>query len=144
MAKSESIFILLVEDDPDDVFVTRKAIHSALQDRLTAEISVAHDGAQAINMLRRHALQNSIPDLILLDLNMPTMDGHAFLRAFREEHLPRRPRVVVFTTSFDIALHDKALGEGADEAWAKPPTLSELQSVLKKILTPLIPQSHPT
>src|SRR5215470_2622658 len=110
MATSESIFILLVEDDPDDVFVTRKAIQSALLGGPAVEISIAHDGAEAIDLLRKHAQQNTLPDLVLLDLNMPTMDGHAFLRALREEHLPRRPRVVVFTTSFDVALHDKALG----------------------------------
>jgi len=142
MATNGTIFILLVDDDPDDVFVIRKAINSALQGGPGAEISVAHDGEQAIDQLRKHAAQNCLPDLILLDLNVPTMDGHTFLRTFREERWSRNPRVVVFTTSFDVSIHNKALSEGADEAWAKPPTLPELQSVLKKILVPLAAQQH--
>jgi chemotaxis family two-component system response regulator Rcp1 len=94
----ESIEILLVEDNPADVYLTTKALGGT---RMAHRIHVAEDGVEALDFLLRrgrHA-QAPRPQLILLDLNLPRKNGHEVLTEVkRHEHLRRIP-VIVLTTS---------------------------------------------
>ncbi len=96
--RSAPIDILLVEDDPSDVLLTKKALDRA---KLYNSLSVVHDGVEALAFLRREdPFANSPrPDLILLDLNMPRMDGRELLRNLKNDPDFRRIPVVVLTTS---------------------------------------------
>lgn len=86
-----NIDVLLVEDNPGDVRLVQEAFDAV--DRET-RLRVATDGVEALEMLsrRRDSNTESLPDLVLLDLNLPRMDGNEVLEAIRHDpaisHLP--------------------------------------------------------
>ena len=90
--------ILLVDDNRADVRLTQEALREG---RLTAELHVARDGEEALRFLRREEAfaGRPRPDLILLDLNMPRMDGREVLTELKDDPELRRIPVVVLTTS---------------------------------------------
>jgi CheY-like chemotaxis protein len=92
------IDILIVEDNPGDVRLTREALNEG---RIANELHVAGDGVEALEYLDRHCDQvgNGCPDLILLDLNLPRLDGREVLARLKEDQRYRRIPVVVLTTS---------------------------------------------
>ncbi|MET0908188.1 MAG: response regulator [Ilumatobacteraceae bacterium] len=94
----EEIDILLVEDDPGDVVLTKEALSGS---KLMNNVHVAENGEVAMKFLRRQAPYEEAPrpDLILLDLNMPRMDGREVLAAIKDDPELRRIPVVVLTTS---------------------------------------------
>jgi CheY-like chemotaxis protein len=94
----EEIDILLVEDDPGDVVLTREALSGS---KLMNNVHVAENGEVAMKFLRRQDPFEDAPrpDLILLDLNMPRMDGREVLAAIKDDPELRRIPVVVLTTS---------------------------------------------
>jgi len=92
------IDVLLVEDDPGDVLMTQEAFeHNKVANRL----SVVPDGVSAMEFLRKEGEHEGAPtpDLILLDLNLPKMDGREVLEALKGDESLRRIPVVVLTTS---------------------------------------------
>jgi CheY-like chemotaxis protein len=93
--------VLLVEDSPGDVRLTQEAFRDAED---TMRLQVAVDGVEAIGFLRRegiHALAQR-PDLILLDLNLPRMDGRQVLAEIkRDEELRTIPTVILTTSDAD-------------------------------------------
>lgn len=93
--------ILLVEDDPEDQELTRRALQDG---RLRNRLIALNDGEQALDYLYRRGEftdpdASPRPDLILLDLNMPKVDGRAVLRSIKDDPELRRIPVVVLTTS---------------------------------------------
>jgi two-component system chemotaxis response regulator CheY len=98
----------------DDSSVIRKVARRILEG-LDFEISEAENGQEAIVVCREQ-----IPDAILLDWNMPKMDGYEFLRALRRLPGGDRPKVVFCTTENDVAHIARALHAGANEYIMKP------------------------
>jgi CheY-like chemotaxis protein len=92
------IDVLLVEDDPGDVLMTREAFED---NKVANRLSVVSDGVSALEFLRKQGqyAQAPTPDLILLDLNLPRMDGRELLQALKGDETLRRIPVVVLTTS---------------------------------------------
>lgn len=92
------IDILLVEDSPSDVLLTREALRDA---RIANDLAIARDGEQAMAYLRQEGeyADTRRPDLVILDLNLPRMDGRAVLREIKGDDALRRIPVVVLTTS---------------------------------------------
>lgn len=92
------IEVLLVEDDPGDVLMTKEAFE---EHKLRNRLSVVSDGAAALAYLRREGeyADVSTPDLILLDLNLPRLDGREVLEAIKKDEELCRIPVVVLTTS---------------------------------------------
>jgi two-component system chemotaxis response regulator CheY len=98
----------------DDSSVIRKVARRILEG-LDFQISEAEDGEQALELCRRE-----LPSAILLDWNMPRMDGYEFLRALRRLPGGDRPKVVFCTTENDVAHIARALHAGANEYIMKP------------------------
>src|SRR5262245_4796090 len=100
MNGAASTSILLVEDNPDDVELTRIAMLDA---GILADLSVVADGFEALTFLRREAPWSHAerPDLILLDLNLPQLDGRELLRIIKADEALCSIPVVVLTTSVD-------------------------------------------
>ena len=98
----------------DDSSVIRKVARRILEG-LKFEITEAEDGEQATAVC-----QSRMPDVILLDWNMPKMDGYEFLRLLRKMPNGDVPRVVFCTTENDVAHIARALHAGADEYIIKP------------------------
>jgi CheY-like chemotaxis protein len=92
------IEVLLVEDDPGDVLMTREAFE---EHKLRNSLSVVSDGAEALAYLRREGqyADAPVPDLILLDLNLPRRDGREVLAEIKKDPVLCRIPVVVLTTS---------------------------------------------
>jgi CheY-like chemotaxis protein len=91
------INVLLVEDDPGDVLMTREAFEEYLNNRL----DVVSDGSEALAYLRREGEYADAPrpDLILLDLNLPRRDGREVLAEVKADESLRHIPVIVLTTS---------------------------------------------
>ena len=91
------INVLLVEDDPGDVLMTREAFDEYLHNRL----DVVTDGAEALAYLRREGEYADAvrPDLVLLDLNLPKRDGRQVLEEIKKDEDLCQIPVVVLTTS---------------------------------------------
>ena len=98
----------------DDSSVIRKVARRILEG-LEFQIAEAEDGEQALEACRRQ-----MPDAVLLDWNMPKMDGYEFLRALRRMPHRDRPKVVFCTTENDVAHIARALHAGANEYIMKP------------------------
>jgi len=92
------INILLVEDNPGDVRLTREALKET---KVLNSLDVVHDGVEALTFLRRENgyADAPTPDLILLDLNMPRKDGREVLAEIKSDDILRRIPVVVLTIS---------------------------------------------
>jgi two-component system, chemotaxis family, chemotaxis protein CheY len=98
----------------DDSSVIRKVARRILEG-LEFEISEAEDGEQALEVCRCR-----MPDAVLLDWNMPRMDGYEFLRSLRRMPRGDEPKVVFCTTENDVAHIARALHAGANEYIMKP------------------------
>jgi len=98
----------------DDSSIIRKVARRILES-LEFRIIEAENGEQAFE-----ACQRELPDAILLDWNMPKMDGYDFLRALRGLPGGNRPKVVFCTTENDVAHIARALQAGASEYIMKP------------------------
>jgi len=97
-AFGDAIEILLVEDNPGDIRLTREALRDG---KIYNNLYVVRDGVEAMAFLRKtdkytHAPR---PDLILLDLNLPRKDGHEVLAEVKTDENLRRIPVVILTTS---------------------------------------------
>lgn len=92
------INVLLVEDNPGDVELTHLALEES---RLKVNLSVVDDGVAALDFLRKAGIYANapLPDLLLLDLNLPKKSGHEVLAVIKQDKNLRRIPVVILTTS---------------------------------------------
>ena len=98
----------------DDSSVIRKVARRILEG-LDFQIVEAEDGQKALEVCKR-----AMPEAVLLDWNMPVMDGYEFLRALRAMPHGDKPKVVFCTTENDLAHIARAMHAGADEYIMKP------------------------
>jgi len=94
----QEIHILLVDDNEGDILLTKEALEEA---KIVNRISVAYDGVQALSFLKKEPpfMQYESPDLILLDINLPRMDGTELLGIIKHDPELRRIPVIMLTTS---------------------------------------------
>ncbi|MBC7382092.1 MAG: response regulator [Bacteroidia bacterium] len=92
------IHILLVEDNDGDILLTTEALNEG---KISNIISVVKDGWEAIQFLEKNGkyLDVQIPDLILLDVNLPKMNGHEVLKNIKANEKLRQIPVIILTTS---------------------------------------------
>ena len=109
----------------DDSKVIRKVARHILE-TLNFSVDEAEDGREALSRC-----EASMPDVILLDWNMPVMSGMEFLKALRQGGHSDQPKVVFCTTENDIAHIRAAIEAGADEYVMKPFDRDTLQSKLQ-------------
>ena len=122
--------VLLVDDD--NIF---NFLNSTMLQRtgMAGEIHTALNGQQALDMLNGYLSGNAaLPDVILLDLNMPVMDGFGFLEAFKKILLPRKETVsiVIVTSSSNEKDIDRARTMGITRYLIKPVDEDQLKDAL--------------
>ena len=98
----------------DDAVTVRRVLRGILE-RLGWSVDEAGTGADALQ-----ACRGRLPELIMVDWNMPGMDGLAFVKALRAVHGGTRPVVIFCTTNSALLQIEAALGAGADEYIMKP------------------------
>ena len=127
--------ILLVEDNPDDVELTRIAFAEAGSGHV---IRVVTDGAEALDYLLargEHANRDisDMPALVLLDLNLPKLNGREVLQAIRENPATRSLPVVVLTTSAEPMDVGSVYELGANSYIQKPVEFERFVDVVRQI-----------
>lgn len=127
-----ALSILAAEDDADDRVLLADAF---VESGVPVALDFVADGVEAMEFLQRHDADPALglPDLLLLDLNMPRMDGRETLRAIREHDRLRHLPVIVLTTSraeLDIRVSYRL---GANSYVTKPRRFDELTAVLRSL-----------
>ena len=94
----QQIHILLVDDNEGDIYLTREALDDA---QIINKVSIALDGVEAVEFLKNCLRdgEQSMPDLILLDINLPKMDGTEVLSIIKNDPDLKRIPVIMLTTS---------------------------------------------
>jgi len=129
---STSIDVLLVEDSPGDVRLTQEAFRAA---NASIKLHVAADGIEALAFLRREGSHADAPrpDIVLLDLNLPKMDGREVLANIKADNDLKTIPTVILTTSTAEADVLKSYQLRANCYLSKPVQLSEFEDVVKSI-----------
>jgi CheY-like chemotaxis protein len=124
--------VLLVEDSPGDVRLTKEVFRTA---NPLIRLHVASDGVEAMAFLNRHAPHENAPrpDFILLDLNLPKMDGREVLAAIKKDEGLKTIPTIVLTTSNAEADILKSYQLQANCYLTKPVQLEEFEGVVKGI-----------
>ena len=127
--------ILLVEDNPDDVDLTRRAFQRA---GLTQPLDVVEDGVEALDYLFAreafaHRAHEPLPSLVLLDLKLPRMDGHAVLREIRADARTRFLPVVILTSSDEEKDLVESYSHGCNSYVRKPVSYNEFVEAARQL-----------
>jgi CheY-like chemotaxis protein len=129
---ARSISVLLVDDDPGDVLMIEEALETIGAPR---NVYVVNDGEEAVAFLRKTGqfARAPRPDVVLLDLNMPRMDGRQVLAEVKGDDELRSIPIVVLTTSQSPADIVSSYSLHANAYVTKPLNLDELTEVIHKI-----------
>lgn len=122
--------VLIVDDNDVDTFLHKKVLERIKRVR---KIHSASNGKEAITLLKEYFEQSrSLPDIILLDLNMPVMDGFTFIETFKTLELPEKEKVtiVILTSSSSLGDIVRANERGINLFIVKPLTEDKLLSAL--------------
>jgi CheY-like chemotaxis protein len=132
---STSCEVLIIEDDRDDAYLLRRALNKAAAERDLA-LGVTHsvNGLDGLGAVARGDICNRLPDVIVVDLNMPLLDGNRFLSLLRSDLQLGEVPAAVLTTSTEKPVHARALASGANVVFSKPNTHEELVEIAREIL----------
>lgn len=121
--------VLIADDDADDRDMMRAAFTDAA---IACKLDFVEDGEALMAYLQAcgRAARQAMPDLLVLDLNMPLLDGRAALRRMRADLLLRSLPVVVCSTSFSETDRVDAYCNGANAFFTKPVTLEEFDGLV--------------
>jgi CheY-like chemotaxis protein len=128
----KGVNVLLVEDSPGDVRLTREAFREA---NPAVNLHVAPDGVEAMAFLRREGAhgEQPRPDFILLDLNLPRMDGREVLALIKADPSLRTIPTIILTTSEADADILKSYELNANAYLRKPVTLEKFEALVRSI-----------
>ena len=125
--------VLYVDDNPDELFLVERACRNG---RVSFQLKTTNSGRAAIRYLSgdggfANRTENPFPDLILLDLKMPEMDGFQVLRWIRTNPGTQMMTVALFSASLDPGDVAKSYAEGADYFIIKPSALATLIEIVR-------------
>jgi len=132
MKTGDGIDVLLVEDSPGDVRLTQEAFRDA---NIAIRLHVASDGVEAMSFLRKEGAnaQAPRPDLILLDLNLPKMDGREVLAHIKDDaNLRTIPTVILTTSEAEVDIL-KSYQLQANCYLSKPVQLDAFEGIVRSI-----------
>jgi len=132
--RDDGLSVLYVEDNAVNVLVVRELL--GLRPNVT--LHVAADGASGLDAALRHH-----PDLVLLDMQLPDMDGHELLRRLRAQRLPSR--IIALSANAMPDAMRKAHDAGFDDYWTKPIDIAQFLAGLDRLAaTPRPEETRPT
>jgi CheY-like chemotaxis protein len=132
MAEGPQKTVLMADDDPEDCWL---AIESFAESGAKAAFSCVLDGIELMNYLTEHSRVEAkrLPDLILLDLNMPQKDGREALIEIKSEPALQHIPIVILTTSEEQEDVDLTLKAGAESFITKPATFDEWVEMMRSL-----------
>lgn len=122
--------LLIIDDDSICTFVNTRVAQTS---GIFKEIRTVHNGKDALEIFQQATINNSeAPDVVLLDLNMPLMNGFDFIEALRDSSYPNKDQlsIVILTSSGNSVDIQRARACGIDHYLQKPLTVNELQSTI--------------
>lgn len=128
---TELPLVLLVEDDPDDEVMVRRAMERTAA---RAELAVVHTGSEALEFVHGKQFAQVVPrlKLVFLDQNLPGMSGPEVLRAIRNDRRTRMIPIVMLTSSEDEEALTNAYESGANGYVRKPEDYGDFMKALEK------------
>jgi two-component system response regulator len=131
----EEKIILLVEDNPDDIILTERALRKA---HVLNKLVIARDGVEAVEYLfgkenRNDERSRNIPQVILLDLKLPKIDGLEVLRRIRADSRTRLLPVVILTSSREEKDLARGYALGANSYIRKPVSFNQFAEAVKQL-----------
>jgi two-component system, response regulator len=135
VVRDETIFFLLVEDNPDDELLTRRTLKKS---NVCNEVVVVRDGAEALDYLfgmgtHKGRDLGAMPQVILLDLDLPKIDGLEVLRRIRSDERTRRLPTVIFTSSEDQEDLVADYSSEANSYVRKPLDLAQFHAAVREL-----------
>ena len=130
-AQEKELNILLIEDNPDDVLLTKLASKDV---GINGKFEVVNNGKSAIEHLTNIiSMGKTFPDLILLDINLPVVNGFEVLKLIKSNQSAGSIPTVVFTSSDSISDMKYSYEHGADLFVRKPNNINDFKEVMKYI-----------
>jgi CheY-like chemotaxis protein len=135
--------ILLVEDNPADIYLFREALKEA---GLKFELTVIEDGADGLAFARRQGEYacSCVPDLAVLDLNLPKASGAAVLQAMRQSQDLRLVPIFIMTSSAEPHEQARAMELGVERFITKPLDLEDFLQIGQVVKEALLKGAHPS
>lgn len=128
--KEKKISFLLVEDDEVDIMNVKRAFE---KNKITNPLHIARDGLAALELLKRKPNIDNFPNVILLDLRMPKMDGIEFLNNIRSDSELKKLIIIVLTTSDDDRDIVSAYNQNVAGYIVKPITFDKFMQAMATI-----------
>lgn len=131
--RTKPISILLVEDNEGDILLTTEAFEDG---KISNELVVARDGQEAVDLLNGHVALSELdklPDLILLDVNLPRLNGHEVLSFIKNHDLLKHIPVIMLTTSSAESDILKSYQNHANCFITKPVEINEFMQAINTI-----------
>lgn len=130
--KSKTIDILLVEDNPDDIFLTELAIKES---DIKGSFTLANNGKAALEILNDTvSTGEKLPDLILLDINLPKVNGLEVLKEIKSNKSTSSIPTIIFTSSDAMSDMRSSYENGAELYIRKPNNIQEYKKIMKYIV----------
>ena len=135
MSEKNTVTLLIAEDDPEDRLLTEEALEDAGFIQLSYFVE---DGEELLDFLKRrgvyqHLMGEKLPRLIMLDLNMPRLDGREALKEIKSDPELKRIPVVAFTTSKSEEDILKTYDLGVSSFITKPVSYDDLVKIMKAV-----------
>ncbi len=121
--------ILLIDDDEDDQYIVKSFVDSYSPESI--RLIIKNNGQEALDFVEQEGYH---PDFVLLDLNMPVLDGIGFLKRYRTKYVSEFTPVVIYTTSSSPKDIKEAYMVGANAFIVKPIDYTENISVLRRVV----------
>lgn len=130
--KTRPIQILLIEDNPGDIRLTQEAFRDS---KVSLVLNIATDGVEGINFLKKNPPYEAVemPDLILLDLNLPKKDGREVLQFVKEDEELKKIPVIILTTSTAEQDLTRAYNLNTNSYINKPVDFDRFFDIIQKI-----------
>ena len=129
----QDIRILLVEDNPDDVAFTRRVLR---YNKLDKDLVIAVDGKGAMSALKRLATEEKLPNIILLDINLPDISGIELLTKIKKDTRFNNIPIIMLTGSNMDDDIQRSYDLGASTYLVKPISKDALMLVVQKLFSP--------
>ena len=120
--------ILLIEDDLDDIELLQESLSSR---NISYTMKTLYDGEEAIDYIR---IREHYPDIIVLDLNLPKVDGKVVMRELKSRNQYKKIPILILTTSSAAQDRQFAAESGADEFFVKPTDSQQFSALVQTIV----------